>query len=101
MFMHRYVYNIVNQCRNIKRIKFCYSNLRFYCINSNKDDSSQIISILNVKRIIKASGFDMDDGFTSIKTTCPACDGSNNDNKIYVNKITGIYMFYHTYMYKY
>lgn len=52
--------------------------------------SSSEISSFNIKKLIKSSGNTIEDGFTCIKTTCPACVQQTEQPKnIYIDKITG------------
>lgn len=60
---------------------------REYC-NYNKNEESTSFSLYNIKKTIKLAGYNIEDGFTCIKTTCPVCQ-LKEDTDIYVNKTTG------------
>lgn len=67
--------------------------------NSFKDiNSDQInVSLFNIKKSLKLANTDFEDGFTHLKTHCPACDSpSGKAEDIYINKTTGKVIFaYH------
>lgn len=72
----------VHQTRT--RREYCDSGVK------NLEAASSAVSVYNIKRTLKASGFDFDDGFTSVKTVCPVChkDKDKKEN-IFINKTTG------------
>ncbi|XP_059615649.1 mitochondrial DNA helicase [Phlebotomus argentipes] len=68
-------------------------NLRSnFCISAVESGSllSATISVPNIKRVIKNSGLECEDGFSCIRTVCPVCtDKGDHRESIYINKITG------------
>ncbi|GAB0096200.1 twinkle protein, mitochondrial [Sergentomyia squamirostris] len=52
-------------------------------------ESGSVFSMLNAKRLIKNTGYELEDGFSCIKTVCPACP---EREVIFINKITGNYI---------
>lgn len=63
-----------------------------FCTSAVESGSllSTTISVPNIKRVIKNSGFECEDGFSCIRTLCPVCPEEGGSRKgIYINKITG------------
>lgn len=64
---------------------------------TTNDNKFEHISLLSIKKTIKASGLEARDGFCCIETECPVCDPPNATAKnphplktnVYVNKTTG------------
>lgn len=56
-------------------------------------EESSNFSLYNVKKIMKGSGRAFDEGFTCIRSECPACDlnkgKSTQLSTVFVNKTTG------------
>lgn len=60
-------------------------------LSSFKDDEREQmnVSLFNIKKSLKLANIEFDDGFTHLKTICPACDPAGKAEDIYINKTTG------------
>lgn len=66
-----------------------FSTSRHHLSNFKDNEGDQMnVSIFNIKRSLKATNTEFEDGFTNIKTHCPVCEPSGNTD-IYINKTTG------------
>lgn len=97
---------MIKPLNNISQQSIKYNNIykivyRKFCDANGKylnNDYVTTTSIFNIKKSIKSSGINLEDGFSSIQTYCPICRSSLNtdqieleNNRIYINKITGTY----------
>lgn len=59
-------------------------------LNTFKDSNDQMnVSLFNIKKSLKLSNIEFEDGFTNLKTLCPVCDPAGTAEDIYINKTTG------------
>lgn len=60
-------------------------------LSSFKDNSSDQInvSLFNIKKSLKLANTQFEDGYTNLKTICPACEPGGKSEEIYINKTTG------------
>ncbi|XP_055687058.1 mitochondrial DNA helicase [Lutzomyia longipalpis] len=75
----------------INRTNPCISAEAF-CSSAAESGSllTTTVSVPNIKRVIKNSGFELEDGFSCIRTQCPVCSNDGEPKEtIYINKITG------------
>lgn len=51
----------------------------------------QTFSLYNVRKVVKASSRPFDEGYTSIRSECPACDLKTSQGcpSVFINKTTG------------
>lgn len=87
--------------RRVASLSVPVSNLRISSLRRNfnnrnfeigtKDQDELAVSVYTIKKTLKQSGLECEDGYACIKTTCPACDMLPDPQKcnIYINKITG------------
>ena len=74
---------------NKSKFKKIYSNRRFF--HDAVDDVSAV-SLVEIKRVLKASNVSFLEGHTCLLADCPLCE---NKSKNYINKTTGIqYCFF-------
>ncbi|KAJ6646856.1 Mitochondrial DNA helicase [Pseudolycoriella hygida] len=65
---------------------------RQYCNEKFKIIDNEPTSVLTIRKVLKASGGESTEGFSFIKTSCPACHfaDSKSASSIYINKVAGI-----------
>lgn len=96
MFVHRLLLTkkLVSK-KPLKIVKQLNGNQDFSttcCSTSSfKDNSSDQlnVSLFNIKKSLKLANTQFEDGFTNLKTLCPACDPQGKSEDIYINKTTG------------
>lgn len=69
-----------------------FSTSSFSSSSFKNISSEQInVSLFNIKKSLKLNNTQFEDGFTNLKTLCPACDPEQNGKSatIYINKTTG------------
>lgn len=66
---------------------------RKYCSISFKTPDEDVpTSTFHIKKVLKSSGFTIQEGFTCLSTDCPVCCSSNkpeDKSKVFINKATG------------
>lgn len=67
---------------------FSTSGINLSSFKDSSDDQMNV-SLFNIKKTLKLANAEFEDGFTNIKTTCPACKPTENVDDIYINKTTG------------
>jgi hypothetical protein len=74
---------------------FATTSIRNSSFEIKDEEQATSTSLFNIKKAIKSSGVDSEEGFTCIKIECPICDFDKKPAKdqtkkdIYVNKTTG------------
>ena len=79
------IYHAYKKPKFIHRVT--YFNRRGF--HSDIDDISTV-SLVEIKRALKASSVSFLEGHTCLLADCPLCE---NKSKIYINKTTGIHFF--------
>ena len=95
----------VNTMQIVRRIDLegvARSSRRFYCHVIGKEDDLETEgagrpTLLKIKRSIKATSYELTDGYACILSKCPAClpsgepDEATSKRDIYINKTTGLW----------
>ena len=82
------------QSKKVNCLPFSLSSVKYSNFEKDEEQTTSA-SLFNIKKAIKFSGLEFDEGFTCIRTNCPICDYDGKPAKdkkktsIYVNKYTG------------